>query len=196
MTELFLDVVVQYGYVAIFIFAMFDHTGTPGAVMIAAGLAASGALNIWGVLLISIIGGLAGDWLLYALGRWAGAPLLRYAEKKNKNISEMKQKIHMWMKKYGGTVIIWSRFVAIVGRYASFVYGIFRYPIAKFTLYSLLGGALMVLVFGLPTYYIGGKLNTFVENPFFTFYLTTGIIILQILISAGIYYIKQTKKQK
>lgn len=191
MTELFLELLNQYGYIAVFIFAMLDHTGTPGAVMIAAGLAAAGILNFWAVLIVSILGGLAGDWLLYAIGRWAGAPVLNHFVVKKPGVQAAKEKVSGWIDTYGGTVVIWARFVAIVGRYASLVYGMFRYPVLKFTLYSLIGGIIMVLAFGIPTYYIGEQLNQALENPLFTFYLTTVVIILQLLISIGIYYKKR-----
>lgn len=195
MTDIFFQLLQSYGYAAVFVFAALDHTGTPGAVMIAAGLAASGAMNIWIVLLVSVLGGLAGDWLLYAIGRWAGAPLLNYFVVKKPAVQAAKEKVSGWIDTYGGTVIIWARFVAIVGRYASLVYGMFRYHMAKFTVYSLLGGLLMVIAFGLPTYYIGGRLNTLFENPLFTFYVTLGVVVLQIGISFGIYYYKHMIKK-
>lgn len=194
MTELFLALLSQYGYVAVFLFAMFDHTGTPGAVMIAAGLAAGGVMNIWVVLVVSILGGLAGDWLLYGIGRWAGAPMLTALVRRKPGILQAKEKISGWIDTYGGTVVIWARFVAIIGRYASFVYGVFRYSMLRFSMYSLIGGCLMVGVFGIPTYFIGGQINAIAENPLFTFYLTLVVIVIQILVSAVIYARKQRKQ--
>jgi membrane protein DedA with SNARE-associated domain len=193
MTDLFFQLLSTYGYAAVFLFAMLDHTGTPGAVMIAAGLAASGVMNIWVVLGVSILGGLAGDWLLYAIGRWAGGPVLGFAIRKKPGIERAKEKVAAWIDVYGGTVVIWARFVALIGRYASLVYGIFRYNMLKFTLYSLIGGIVMVVAFGLPTYYIGGALNEVVENSLFTFYLTVGVIIIQLLVSFLVYYRKHKK---
>ena len=195
MTELFFQLLETYGYAAVFVFAALDHSGTPGAVMIAAGLAASGVMNIWVVLIVCLIGGLSGDWLLYAIGRWAGAPVLHWLVERKPAVAAAKTKVADWIDMYGGSVVIWARFVAIVGRYASLVYGMFRYSIPKFSLYSLIGGAIMVLVFGLPTYYIGGQLNSIFENPLFTFYLTLGVVVLQVGISLGIYYYKHLIKQ-
>lgn len=195
MTELFFQLLQTYGYAAVFVFAALDHTGTPGAVMIAAGLAAAGVMNIWVVLLVSLLGGLAGDWLLYAIGRWAGAPVLGWLEVRKPAVAAAKTKVSGWIDTYGGSVIIWARFVAIIGRYSSLVYGMFRYHMIKFTAFSIIGGMVMVVAFGIPTYYIGESLNTYVDNPLFSVYLTLGIVVLQIGISLGMYYYKHIVKK-
>jgi membrane-associated protein len=195
MTDLFFQLLETYGYAAVFIFAALDHTGTPGAVMIAAGLAASGVMNIWVVLVVCLIGGLMGDWLLYAIGRWAGAPVLHWLVERKPAVAAAKIKVAHWIDTYGGSVVIWARFVAIVGRYASLVYGMFQYSMSKFTVYSLVGGSIMVVAFGLPTYYIGGKLNDVFENPLFTLYLTLAVVVLQLGISIGMYYYKHLVKE-
>lgn len=191
MMESIVAIIATYGYVGVFIFAMIDHTGTPGAVMVAAGLAASGVLNLWIVLFVSILGGLAGDLLLYAIGRWAGGPVLDFLATRKPTFLKAKEKIAGWIQQYGGSVIIWARFVAIIGRYASAVYGMFKYHIGLFSFYSVIGGIVMVIGFGIPTYYIGGALNQIVENSLFSFYLTLVIVVLQIVITGTVYLRKK-----
>lgn len=46
MIDFFIQMVEQYGYVAVFFLAFIDHTGTPGGLLLSIGVATAGHLDI------------------------------------------------------------------------------------------------------------------------------------------------------
>lgn len=194
MAEFLVQMIEQYGLIAVLIGTALDHTGTPGAMLLSIGIATTDAMDITSVLIVSIIGGLLGDVMLYTVGYYGGKRALNYFSKRNEGIRESKEKLQSWIEKFGPQIIIWGRFVAVIGRYLSLIYGSFAYSFIRFTLLSLIGGIIMVLSFGLPTFFIGNHLNELFENPLFTVYVTFGITIAQIIFTWAWFKIKHLKQ--
>jgi len=179
----FVHFIEIYGLFAVFVGAAIDHTGTPTALLLSVGLASAGILDIRWVLLIATLGSLAGDILLYAIGKYGGKPFLTKIEKKRPRVSRYTKKITHWFDTYGNSVVVWGRFAALVGRYVSLVCGILEYRFIKFLLFSLIGNIFLTLLFGIPTYLIGEKVNRFLDNGWISFLLIGAIVMLQIVLT-------------
>lgn len=180
MTEFLVQMIEQYGYIALFFATAIDHTGTPGAMLVGISVAATGFLDIETVLLVSFAGGFIGDILAYAVGFYGGKRLITHYSNKNKSFENAIKKVAPWIDKHGNKTIVWGRFIALASRHISLVAGSFSYPFSKFIPFSLIGGALMVISFGIPAYFLGNKLNELTSDPLFSVYITVGIILAQI----------------
>jgi membrane protein DedA with SNARE-associated domain len=81
MDEL-LRLLSRYGYTILFFNLLLESIGLPipaGPILVAAGAASAfGTLQLWLVVVISLVGMILGDWLLYLAGRYSGWALLGF----------------------------------------------------------------------------------------------------------------------
>jgi membrane protein DedA with SNARE-associated domain len=186
MMELFQSL----GYVGVFLASIFDHSGTPAGVMVSMSLVTSGYLSFFPTMLLSVLGGVAGDLALFLVGWYGGKPLLRQIKKKKPKTKEPLEKAEAMFRQYGAVGIIFGRFIALVGRYFTLVYGALQFSPWVVLLYSVLGNVLMMLLFGLPIYFFGERVNQYLDSPFATLYLTVGVLVIQFAVSI-FYYLKK-----
>jgi membrane-associated protein len=152
------EFVVQYGvlvYAGLFAI-VFAETGLvvtpflPGdSLLFAAGaLAATGALDVWLVLLLLAAAAILGNTVNYSVGRIIGPRVFR-AEGSSGLMHrllnrEYLDRAHAFFERHGGKAIVLTRFVPIIRTFVPFVAGAgaMRYP--TFALYNVLGGVLWV----------------------------------------------------
>jgi membrane-associated protein len=133
-----------------------------------------------------IIAANSGDLVNYTLGYRLG-PAVFSGESKLLNKKHLTE-AHAFYEKYGRLTIILARFVPIVRTFAPFVAGIGRMSFLNFELFSIVGGALWVLVCLSSGHLLAG--NEFVQKHF-------QIVILAIvavsLIPPVVQYLKQRR---
>lgn len=160
--------ILVYGVLFLIIFMETGFVVTPilpgDSVLFAAGaLAASGMLNIYGLLGLLIFAAIAGDNINYNIGRLLGKKIVN-----NKNPKIIKkeyiEKTNAYYDKYGGKTIIIARFIPIVRTFAPFVAGVGTMKYKKFVRYDILGGVLWVGLVTLVGYFFGNI--PAVENNF------------------------------
>jgi membrane-associated protein len=152
------EFVVQYGvlvYAGLFAI-VFAETGLvvtpflPGdSLLFAAGaLAATGALDVWLVLLQLAAAAILGNTVNYSVGRIIGPRVFRAEDSSglmHKLLNrEYLERAHAFFERHGGKAIVLTRFVPIIRTFVPFVAGAgaMRYP--TFALYNVLGGVLWV----------------------------------------------------
>ncbi len=151
-------IVKQYGalvYGLLFVI-IFSETGLvvapflPGdSLLFAAGaLAATGALDIWLVLLLLAAAAILGNIVNYSIGRAIG-PRLFSGDGSTGRLQRLMNRqyldrAHAFFEKHGGKAIVLTRFVPIIRTFVPFVAGAgaMRYP--TFLAYNVAGGALWV----------------------------------------------------
>lgn len=88
--------------------------------------------------LCGTLGALIQQWILYAIGRYGGRPLVeklgKYLHIKPKHIDLAEQ----WFDKYGSVVVFTGRFVPVMRQVVSIPAGMARMNLTKFTLLSFL----------------------------------------------------------
>lgn len=105
-------------------------------------LVSRGDLGIIQALLAATLGSLLGAYILYALGRWGGRPLvLRYGR-----ILRIKEEdldhAEGWFERYGGAVVFFARMVPGARSVVSVPAGMLHMPLVRFTLLTTAGSSL------------------------------------------------------
>ena len=104
--------------------------------------AAQGRMSFMGVVLAGTLGSYAGSLISYWIAYWIGHPVL---EKYGKYILISPQKLQMaerWVQEFGTFGIFTARFLPVVRHLISIPAGIFRMPIKRFSLATLLGAGI------------------------------------------------------
>ena len=107
--------------------------------------------------LISIIAGLSGSLLCYAIGYYGGEPLLARFSKKSSGLKQALDKFDTWFMHYGKWAVLLTRIVPLTRTYISLFAGTSRMSISEFLLYSSTGIALWNLVLMSLGFYIGNN---------------------------------------
>ncbi len=155
------NIITTYGAwtYALLFFVIFMETGfvvtpfLPGdSLLFAAGaFAATGSLNVWLVIVLTMVAAILGDTVNYWIGHYMGdrAYNVKWIKK------EYLDRTHAFFEKHGGKTIFLARFVPIVRTFAPFVAGMGRMSYSYFFSYNVFGGIVWVLVFTLLGYFFG-----------------------------------------
>ena len=186
-----LDLVANYGIwiYAILFLIVFAETGLvvtpflPGdSLLFAAGaLAASGALDPGGVVLLLIIAAILGDAVNYAIGRMVGTRIIHLAQTDPRWGRWIQPayvaRAHEFFERHGGKAIVLARFMPIVRTFVPFVAGVaeMRYP--SFALYNVTGAVAWVGIC-VGAGYLFGNVPIVKEN--FSL-VALGIVIVSVL---------------
>ena len=149
-----------YGYVAIFFVVMFESSGVPlpGETILLTGavLASTGkGLDIRFVILAAACGAILGDNIGFWVGREYGEKILaRYGPKVG--IDARKQKLGQYLfKRYGGAIVFFGRFVAMLRAYAALLAGVNDLSPLTFFAFNTAGGIIWATIFGMGGYLLG-----------------------------------------
>jgi membrane-associated protein len=160
-----LDVATAYGpwvYGLLFLI-IFLETGVvvtpflPGdSLLFATGaLAATGAVDITGVLVLLTAAAVIGDNTNYFIGRAVGPRV--FTEHRRFLKHEHLRRTQRFYEKHGGRAVVLARFVPIVRTFAPFVAGVGRMRYPRFLAFDVGGGILWVWSFGLLGFFFGSQ---------------------------------------
>ena len=143
-----------YGLLFAIIFAETGLVVTPflpgDSLLFAAGaIAATGALNVWVVMILLFVASVLGDAVNYSVGRHIGPRVFR-PEGRGGRLERLLnpkhlERTHEFFEKYGGKAVVLARFVPIVRTFIPFVAGAGSMTYGTFAFYNVLGGALWVV---------------------------------------------------
>lgn len=150
----------QYGLEILFVIVFLEYMNLPGLpagiIMPAAGfLVANGGQSFSLSLIISVIAGLLGSYVLYILGRYIGAPLYEWTVKRSPKAQVAMSKATSYIDKYGNRGLFITRTIPMVRTMISFLAGTLKLDIKIFTIYSTLGIIVWNFVFICAGYLIG-----------------------------------------
>jgi membrane-associated protein len=141
------------------------------AALIATG---NSGLNIFTMGLILIAAAFLGNTVNYLLGNYLGPKVFKEENKILKLEYYLNTKA--FFDKHGGKAVILSRFMPIIRTIAPFVAGVGKMPIARYSLYNIIGGAAWIIAFLFAGYELG-------TVPFFKNHFSlVGLIIILISI--------------
>jgi membrane protein DedA with SNARE-associated domain len=154
----------QYGYLAVIVLVGLESTGIPlpGETMLITAAVYAGSthrLNIAVVILAAVTGAIVGDNLGYVLGREGGFRLVRrygpYV-----GITEARLRLGRYVfRRYGGWVVFFGRFVAVLRALAAFLAGVNRMPWRRFLIFNAAGGICWATLWGTAGYTFGREID-------------------------------------
>jgi membrane protein DedA with SNARE-associated domain len=150
----------QYGYGVIFLGVMLESIGLPlpgESLLIAAALYAGTThhLDIYIMIPVAAAGAISGDQIGYFLGRWVGFRVLARWGHKIGLTDERLDLGRFLFRRYGGAVVFFGRFVAILRTFAAVLAGANRMPWHSFLLWNALGGIVWTSLYGFAAYFLG-----------------------------------------
>lgn len=148
-----------------------------------------GYLNIWIVLIISVIATYSADVFYFFLGRRKGKRLL---EKRNK-LKHKAEIVDNHLKKFPALLFIGYRFMYGMRTITPLVIGIGSINARKFLIYSAFGTLLWVVFFGFIGYVFGGYVKSELGNIEHIEKYVVGILLLAAMI---ILFIRKVKFKK
>jgi membrane protein DedA with SNARE-associated domain len=154
------DVVVHFGYGAVFVLIFLESAGVPlpgeTALVTASALAATTeGLDISLIIIAAAAGAILGDNLGFWVGRRYGFDFLRRYGRYVR-LTEDRIMICQWLfRQYGGRVVFFGRFTAFLRTYAALLAGALNFPRVEFFLWNASGGIVWAAFFGLGGYMFG-----------------------------------------
>ncbi len=154
----------HYGYWAVGLVVMFESAGIPlpgETILVAASIYAGHTdnLNIEGVILSAATGAIIGDNIGYWVGREFGAPLLY---RHGGRIGATPEKIRIgqyFFKHWGGYVVFFGRFIALLRVLAAFLAGVNRLAPTTFFFFNAAGALVWSHVFGYGAFALGSAIE-------------------------------------
>jgi membrane protein DedA with SNARE-associated domain len=183
LSELFLQIIEDWGYIGIFILMTLESTVVPipsEIVMIPAGyLSQSGHLNPYLSVLAGAVGSLSGATINYTISRRYGRKFLwengKYFLLPRRRLAQM----DYFFRKHGEISTFIGRLIPVVRHYISIPAGIAKMRFRKFATFTLLGASFwMVVLVGLG-YVIGNNME---EIKHYTHIFGLFILVVAILI--------------
>jgi membrane protein DedA with SNARE-associated domain len=153
-----------YGYWAVFVFVAIESIGIPfpgETILLVAAIDAGKThqLSIVLVIAAAACGAIVGDNIGFWIGREGGFRLLRRYGRYI-GFNERKVKVGLYLfRKYGGEIVFFGRFVAVLRAWAAFLAGVNRMKWSYFLLFNALGGITWATLYGLGGYFLGEEIH-------------------------------------
>lgn len=184
------DLIIHYGYLALLIGCMAEGE----TFVLLGGIAAhNDLLNLGGVIIASMFGGIIGDQILFWLGRRYGSKIIARFEKYPEKIDKARNIIN----RYPAWFVIGSRFMygfRIMGPILIGSSGLSR---KVFLLMNVIGAAIWAVLFSCLGFYAGkiitpwlSQLDNYIQPIFWTIALIVMLLAIWKLVSMAIQWTK------
>jgi membrane protein DedA with SNARE-associated domain len=187
LSHMLAGLIAHYGIPALFISVALETLGAPlpgeSAIIVAAGAAAGGTLNIYAVALTAFLAAVVGDNAGYLIGRKLGRPVItRYGARFGMTERNF-DRVEAVARKYGPLMVVFARFIPILRQLNGLVAGTTRMYWPVFVAANALGAALWVGTWTTLAYRFGGHAAQVV--PYFWHHLNlVGAVGVMLLILA------------
>ncbi len=167
ITRWLVDTIGTLGYIGIFLLMFLESTFFPfpsEVIIIPAGyLAAQGIISIYAVIIVGILGSIAGALFNYYIAIKLGRPLIIKSVKKFGKYLWISEKTYYktedYFRKHGEISTFIGRLIPGIRQLISLPAGLARMNIAKFTLFTALGAGIWVAILAVLGYFIGANQN-------------------------------------
>ena len=171
--------IVQYGYIAVTVGTLFDHSGLTMFVVVGAAYSrVNPEFVLWGVMLAGMLGSFISDMALFAIGRWRADWLDRFV-KSEKNKARL-QLLGEGMSRYAMPLLVFGRWVPWFGRFVPAAAGLRRVPGHRAFFFTLSGASINAVIQSMIGYYAAASVQGFQE---YSIWIVIGALIVSFPIS-------------
>ncbi len=196
IVDFLVNTIFDFGYVGIFILMAIESSFIPfpsEAVLIPAGyLASQGKMDIFIILIFSILGSLFGAYINYFLAKKFGRTFLLKYGKYFFISNEAIYKMDRFFLKHGSISTFTGRLIPGIRQLISLPAGFAMMNIKKFTFYTALGAGIWSIILIYLGYFLGqneGLIKVYLKQ------ITISILVL-VLLGCFVYYFLNKKKEK
>lgn len=165
VTQNLIPYILFYKYITLFIIAFLAAFIVPipsgNLLMIASGFASVGYLNIFWIIIISIIGNILGDNLSYFMARRYGVGVLNRIGFKRILNSKTFKKLEKKFNEHPGSIILASRFEVLSTLSINLLSGISKTDYKKFLIHETIGSIAQVTFYSIIGYLFVTSINSF-----------------------------------
>lgn len=158
--SILLNYLSEYGLIFLFVIVLLEYLNLPGfpagVILPLAGVwVANSRFSFILAIVVSVLAGLLGSWILYWIGRAGGEIILRkYIEKFPKQ-NDLIQKNMELLRKRGNLGVFISKLLPMIRTIISIPAGVLKLDFISYTLYSALGIFIWNFAFIASGYYFG-----------------------------------------
>lgn len=135
-------------------------------------------LDILGVALVAVIAATTGDNLGFALGRYAGCPLLtRYRHVFHISEQTIREGEDLFRRR-GTVAVFFARFIAGLRVLAGPLAGVLKLPWTRFLLFNALGAVAWVARVATSAYFLGGAIESVLSHATLAIAILLALLIL------------------
>jgi membrane protein DedA with SNARE-associated domain len=149
-------------------------------------------LTLVGIVLVGLLGTMVGSWLAYAVGRGGRLELLeRHGGKVHMGPAQI-EKADQWFQRHGEAAVLFGRLIPVVRAFVSLPAGIAKMPLARFTLFSLLGSIPWVLGLALAGHALGSDWTSVRKGFEYVDY----VVVLAIVAAIGYALVRRRRARR
>lgn len=191
--------IANYGYLAIFVLMLLESACIPvpsELIMLFGGALAAGAvagthLNLAAVIAVGVLGNLAGSYLAYAAGRYAGpAALHRWGRRIYLREHDL-DRATAWFTKYGPLAVGVGRCLPVIRTFISLPAGIARMNSVRFGFYTVIGCIPWTAALAWAGYAVGSRWETISNDFHGPTYAFAGIVALAAVLAVVLFVRKR-----
>jgi membrane protein DedA with SNARE-associated domain len=148
-------------------------------------------LTLLGVSLAGLLGTMVGSWVAYGVGRAGRLELLeRHGSKVHMGPGQI-ERADRWFQRHGEMVVLFGRVVPLIRAFVSLPAGIARMPLARFTVFSLIGSVPWVVGLAVLGDAVGGDWTSVRKGFEYVDYAIVAAVV------AGIaYYVVRVRRRR
>ncbi len=203
METIIINIMNDFGYIGIFFLILVENIfpPIPSELILTFGgfMTKSTSMSIWGVIIVSTLGSLAGAILLYYIGKILNKERLKkIVSSKAGKILCLKandiEKADHWFDNKGNISVFFCRFIPVVRSLISIPAGMSEMPIFKFIIFTIFGSLIWNSVLSLLGLYAHSKIDIILDiiNKFS--YVI--VILLIILVISFVYYLVKRRRKR
>ena len=195
--------ITNYGYLAVFLLMMAESACIPvpsEVIMLFGGALAAGAVpgahpSLAGIVLAGVLGNVAGSYLAWAVGWYAGLPAVRRWGGKVGIRDHEIDRATRWFDRYGPVAVMVGRVVPVVRTFISLPAGFAKMPALPFGLYTTIGCIPWTAALGIAGYALGANWQQVANDFHGPTYVIVGLIAVA-LVAAVLLHFRHRRRDR
>lgn len=187
--------ITQYGYAAVFLLMLAESACIPipsEVIMLFGGALAAGAYpgahpSLIGIVLAGVLGNVAGSYIAWGVGRYAGQPAVRRWGRRFGVRGHDIDRATAWFDRHGSSAVLFGRVVPVVRTFISLPAGFAGMPAGRFGLFTTLGCIPWTAALGIAGYALGANWQHIANDFHGPTYIIAGIVVVALAVAVALH---------